>query len=402
MTSAAQEIGPSQQVSQADKRPAFVPEVESLRGIAALVVLLYHLVVTPAPEGNFFATATTDQLANFVLTTIFNGTGAVVLFFVISGFVLSCNVNSSRPLSASFYAKFAIRRVFRIMPAVWASLAFAIAILTLYYRQPIAIADLPNAMVLGDQATKLNPPLWSLRIEMAISAVFPFLLFANFKFGLAAQIALLAVFSFMTYNNNDPVWWRNFLFCFQLGIMAPGMGKLLFSVVGPRLARGIAILAIPGIMMPTNMSHLDYLTMTHHSLIEGFSSFVILSYILFAECPRLTSVLRSRPLRFVGRVSYSLYLLHYPFIGVIENTALQIYGPIDLAQHGTVFKLVLLPVVVPLSLALAYISYRVIEVPFHELGRRIAGRVGQGAAATGWKSLSGNIDSMGTRRLSPK
>jgi hypothetical protein len=64
---------------------AFIPRLESLRGIAALAVVSYHV------WGQFSDTPSAgwDAAAFYALARLSNGTGAVVGFFVISGFVLA-------------------------------------------------------------------------------------------------------------------------------------------------------------------------------------------------------------------------------------------------------------------------------------------------------------------------
>jgi peptidoglycan/LPS O-acetylase OafA/YrhL len=354
-------------------RSVFYPEVEALRGIAALAVVVFHTLSVRGIDPHTFDAPTPDTIANYVLTTIFNGTGAVTLFFVISGFVLGCNVSPDTMLSGRFYAKFALRRVFRIMPALWVSLGLAAIIIALYHHQRVGAHELVRAALLGHEALRFNGPLWSLQVEMLVSAIYPLLLFANFRFGLAAQLVLLAGLSYMTYSG-DPTEWTSFLFCFQLGIMVPSAGRRLIDVLGSRPAAVAALFAVAGVMVPTNISNLGYLRPTEHTLIEGFSSFVILSYIVFAERSRLATLLRAPAPRFLGRVSYSLYLLHLPIISLLINLALrQSGGVFDLSTQSTLFSLTIMPLALLLCLTAAWGNYVTIEVYFHNLGRRLTG-----------------------------
>ena len=77
--------------SQTSRR--FYPHLESLRGVAALCVVLFHAFGNRSPQPELFANPTPDAIANLILTSIFGGTGTVTLFFVLSGFVLA----ESRP-----------------------------------------------------------------------------------------------------------------------------------------------------------------------------------------------------------------------------------------------------------------------------------------------------------------
>jgi peptidoglycan/LPS O-acetylase OafA/YrhL len=76
---------------------------------------------------------------------------------------------------------------------------------------------------------------------------------------------------------------------------------------------------------------------------------------------RGSGVFRSRPLRFVGRISYPLYLTHPLALG---------FAATAIAPGGTVVELAYLTVGVTLSLALAYGLHRVVEGPLIAVGKR--------------------------------
>src|SRR5260370_28199447 len=81
----------------------FLPRIESMRGIAALTVVGFH-VSNPFSAGPAFGWF--DGFAFRILTALLNGFGAVVIFFVLSGFVLarSLDANSDPPGSIISYA----------------------------------------------------------------------------------------------------------------------------------------------------------------------------------------------------------------------------------------------------------------------------------------------------------
>ncbi|MGA7805251.1 acyltransferase family protein, partial [Bradyrhizobium sp.] len=138
----------------------FYPELEALRGVAALIVVIFHAVGGRSPTPALLNNPSVDGVANLILTSLFPGTGAVALFFVLSGFVLGANVQPSGALSPKFYVAFAIRRLFRLMPSLWLSLALAMALfgnMSLFHL---------SALWVSDAAMAINGPLWSLRIEL--------------------------------------------------------------------------------------------------------------------------------------------------------------------------------------------------------------------------------------------
>ncbi|MGH6737905.1 MAG: acyltransferase family protein, partial [Bradyrhizobium sp.] len=87
----------------------FLPRIESLRGLAALTVALMHVTMswfTAQPRGIL------DEVGLKAIKAVGNGFGAVVAFFVISGFVLARSLD--RDFSAT---RFASARIFRLFPA---------------------------------------------------------------------------------------------------------------------------------------------------------------------------------------------------------------------------------------------------------------------------------------------
>ncbi len=117
--------------------------LDGLRGAAALLVLLQ-----PLAEGVLKAHAfptQVERLGHLLLGEVFNfGRFGVALFFIISGFVIPLSFRTDRPLRA-----FAIGRLFRLYPAYWLSLIFALATLVGIERLlPSGATILANATVL--------------------------------------------------------------------------------------------------------------------------------------------------------------------------------------------------------------------------------------------------------------
>ncbi len=87
----------------------FLPRIESMRGIAALTVVGFHVSnqLSAGPALGWF-----DGFAFRILTAFFNGFGAVVIFFVLSGFVLARSLDAN-----SDPTRFIRNRFFRLFPA---------------------------------------------------------------------------------------------------------------------------------------------------------------------------------------------------------------------------------------------------------------------------------------------
>src|SRR4051794_5024146 len=101
---------------------------------------------------------------------------AVVLFFVLSGFLLAQPWIKGRPPALGRYA---LRRLARIAPAYWAAVAGSLLVLHgTGHGRDIALHDLPKfifflANVFPETRNQLDPPLWSLHIEVSFYVVLP-------------------------------------------------------------------------------------------------------------------------------------------------------------------------------------------------------------------------------------
>ena len=118
----------------AARLPARLEELDSLRGLAALtVVISHHLIVLPVffNPTNWHGHIPVNILKYTPLHLLFAGHEAVILFFVLSGFVLSLpfHANKQGP-----YASFVIRRICRIYLPYIVSVAAAVIMCRLLSR----------------------------------------------------------------------------------------------------------------------------------------------------------------------------------------------------------------------------------------------------------------------------
>jgi peptidoglycan/LPS O-acetylase OafA/YrhL len=345
----------------------FFGELESLRGVAALTVVLFHIFGVKSPGPGTFDHPDFTAVANLIATTLFSGTGAVTVFFVLSGFVLGESLHRERELNAQSYLEFIIKRGFRLLPAAWASIALAIALYAIR-NVPIRWDLLGPALTLQEQALPIfNGPLWSLNVEMWASVVFPLLVFANRLISGPFQIVILAVLMWMSNSGGFPLW-MVFFFCFQLGLMVGTVFIPAIVRMPDRVAFALFVLAVLAVLLPTNLSMLGFITTRDHTHIEGLGAAFIVGYILAPQGAWLSRALNVRPLRFLGRISYSLYVFHLPLTAWIETWTWDHV----ISQPYLAAQIVCILTVVPVCLVAGALGYYLIEAPCLRLGRHIA------------------------------
>ena len=373
----------------APRNPRF-PLFDSLRAIAALSVLLFHIA--------FVLEGFTDPNWGRYATQLNIG---VTIFFLISGFLLY------RPFARARYAgeplpnirSYATRRLFRIVPAYWVALV-VIALwvdLPIVFEHPWFHFSFTHVYNQRDLLTGVGHT-WTLAVEMTFYIFLPLwaLLLRRLprgsdrQFVLSEALPLVAIFLVGLTWNLTMVERVNGLVLFSpevamlprfLDHFALGMGLAVASVVlagrerPPRAVRLVEerswipwALAAAGFVVLANLGS-NYISAgvepVRHEL-RGLIAVCLLLPAVFGEASggAVRRVLAWPPLLWCGLVSYSLYLWHPAIAQKIVYT--------DLDENiGWVVPAVLTVIA---SLAVAAVSFYVIERPALRLGRRLTSR----------------------------
>ena len=350
--------------------------LDGLRGLAALVVMLGHSAYVYVDSGR--AHGPLEVLLKMVLR---GGHPSVILFFSLSGFVLYLAF-VKRP--GTSYTSYLTRRVFRIYPAFLVALALALALhlvlvptaqpglgpwtLTniIYPADPVMV--LRHVLMLGvfSSDIALDPVIWSLVIELRFSILLVLLamLCARSRIGLiallilahvagrvvAARLHLPSPYIFGGSALGAAAITLFYLPSFGFGILA---ADVVLNTDIPRRLRlppWVQILVCAGAFVTAKLINDD--------LAWAVAATVIV-FVAAAAGP-VSTLLRLAPCLFLGRVSYSLYLVHLPILLALVYI---------LQPHvGLVLPVLLGPVV---SLGVAAAMYRWVEVPGIALGKAV-------------------------------
>ncbi|WP_426168000.1 acyltransferase family protein [Sandarakinorhabdus sp. DWP1-3-1] len=334
-----------------------IPALQSLRGIAALVVLLHHAS---------FVFATSPWLRG-ALETALNAHAAVVLFFVLSGFVL-CRSLAARPLTPTATARFWWRRAWRIYPAVFVAVMLAAAVLALlagaptphasaWYMAMLAPAQ-PDpsgiALNLAVLKTTLVPPLWSVRVELMMSLLMP-LVWLVARGRLLWPLLALAAALCLGLGDRHAVLANGLAFAFGAALArndAPVPGPV------PAIAATIVLLLFRR-LDPAWRFEMDFGAVVP-TLVESLAAAVIVGHLARAEPPRW---LVAAPLVGLGDISYSLYVLHFPILVALATL------PLFAGLAPDPAALLLMALTLAATLPLAMLSYSWIERPGIAIGR---------------------------------
>lgn len=369
-----------------------VPALDGLRGIAVLVVVLYHFFGAAVPGGYL----------------------GVDIFFVLSGFLITSllvrEYGASERISLS---RFWTRRARRILPAALAVLVVSVAVAGVLggdiavqlVPQFVGSAFFVNNWVqisqshsyFADTTPQIFMHYWSLAIEEQFYVVWPLLFVAIMaaaralpmrrRLWVAAGVAtVLAVGSVVAmWLLHDPhadpsrVYFGTDTHAF--GLLVGVILALLVTAPSPaapdswpRLVPERVVDLLGATLAPVGFLALVVLFL----VLPDTSSFtyqggLLLACILAAGIVldairgrgRVHRLMCRQPLRYLGTRSFSIYLWHWPVVVVLR----QLFHA-DRAHSGTLPVWVIGLIAAVLTLALSEASFRWIETPFHRLGLR--------------------------------
>jgi peptidoglycan/LPS O-acetylase OafA/YrhL len=363
--------------------------LDGLRGVAAAVVVLHHTFLTRSslavPYLNPYPTqrGTAAWWATYTpLHLLWDGTEAVFVFFVLSGFVLTMRAARTRSDWLRYYPK----RLVRLYLPVWVAVAVALGWATLVPRHTVAGASwwmnlvhpgTPDAhavlrdllLVVGNPGAS-NSVLWSLRWEVYFSLLLPaFVLIACCwrRIWPLKLVAALALISWGVHVHSNAAF---YLPMFAVGGVLAAERDRLASVAArvnaSRNARGIWL----GLGALTLLLLNSYWTVFTRQwppgrapelacVARGLETLGAATAIFMAlHCPPVRRALERRPTQWLGKRSFSLYLVHEP---IVVSVALLLGGQPALWLTAAL--------AVPASLLAAEIFYRLVERPAISLAR---------------------------------
>jgi len=350
---------------------ARLPALDSLRGVAILAVFGYHAFFWSGLSGDSALTAA-------VALATRPGWLGVDLFFVLSGFLITGRLLDNRHLPAgAYYRWFYLRRALRILPLYYLSLAVIGGVM---YRAgevsaPFMIASvfyLPNfALVAGFLATAPLAVLWSLGIEEQVYLIWPWLVRRLTNRMLLASFVVLGLvqpllrydsmstrqadsLSMITWLRLDGFAWGGAL---AILVRTPGISRRWLSVSGAATiagAGGLAVLcsAFGVLSRRTNLGAALQFACAD-LLFAGLLAVVLFGGREAAATPRRSGSV----LRYFGRISYCLYLVHQFVFWIFDRLT----GAVHPSTLGP--AAVRAAIVLAVCLGIAELSWRYLEGP---------------------------------------
>lgn len=297
------------------KAKTFIPEIQGLRAIAVISVVLFH-VKLPFISGGFVG---------------------VDVFFVISGFVITLIIKRELSNKQFSMQNFFVRRLWRIFPTLLITVSFTTFIFLPFLppsvdenflRSSIAstfgVANIYYYFTLNYFSSGISNPLlhiWSLGVEEQFYLFFPLLLVISrlYKWNINTVLIVTCTVSFIassltTFNDQSAAfylpWYRGWEFCAGALITWSGIRcktknqAITASWLGFTVLVSVIIFyskrfIFPGLgaLLPVLGTMLLIISISADSLIN--------------------KILRTRLMLYIGKISYSVYLVHWPLICLV-------------------------------------------------------------------------------------
>ncbi len=345
--------------SRTEGQDSFRPDIEGLRGIAVLLVVLFHSSLVVGIPGGFIG---------------------VDVFFVISGFLITGLLLRERERSGrisltAFYA----RRVRRLLPAAVVALACTLVasfiVLAPLDRASVAldaaaaalsVGNIRFAMAEGDYFASIASPspllhFWSLAVEEQFYFVWPALVLAASRghrprLGAGAALAIVLAVSLAAniVVSDTAVNWA--FYSLPTRAWQLSLGGLIAVAAGPLarvplpLTTVLGWIALPAIVGAAMVFDGSLAYPGAWALVPTLAAAALIVGGRNAHGPG--RLLALPPIRFLGRISYSLYLWHWPVL-VLPLIALEAEPPAAMRAA-----------LVAVAVGAAWLSWRYVEEPF--------------------------------------
>lgn len=339
----------------ATAKPKFNNSLHGLRGVASLMVFLAHIIY------GLFSNFYQDNAALMAFADYFANVGmfGVEIFFLISGYVITQSCLKYGP------SEFAGRRLLRIYPlfAFVTILYFVVASVTTFDDGRATVPGLISNLLFVNlffQTVPLSPNAWSLTFEVIYYFSSFFLIYAiakpskyrivYFFLGLFASIYMLAAYGITAYYVIGVA-----LFFLMRGKMGEAVQIKHANWLFLFCAVVIVLLAGPFRIPPTDYFEQEGWILAAFALMAVTTVAV---YLTLSNQTVFARMLNNRVFKFLGDISYSLYLVH-PYCYFAAKLAI---GKFGLNQYD--WWIVLIPYLIAITVTAmiaSYIAHRTIE-----------------------------------------
>jgi len=398
-----------QALAGADARA--IPTLDGMRGIAVLLVLMFHFAWTFPGDDPGKATGFVENVAVQLHAFMWSGWTGVDLFFVLSGYLITRGLvaDSKKPLGVRMKG-FWMRRVLRIFPLYYAVLVVGTIVTIAFGAQwvpglPYWIYMQNYSLAFDHEVMRWTAHFWSLAIEEQFYFVWPLVALTVSRRRLIPTIAVLVVLTvglraLLTFKGADLPLFQSWFAGDPEGI-EHGIAKLVYRAtftradglllgafvavtqrevrhpvaqVWRRLRKPVFVgtaLALAGLYVwAVGLNDYDrrVIGVGYVALALFFAAGVSLSADHVIG-PRTTRLLTWAPLASCGKVSYGMYIFHWPLVVLGVPVLLKLQANASVATQMAISGAFVVAGIAAVWV-LASLSFRFFETPFLSLKKK--------------------------------
>jgi peptidoglycan/LPS O-acetylase OafA/YrhL len=339
----------------ASSRPAttrpHLAYIDGLRGLAALYVAVHHAMAECVDSG--YNRAVTGRLASHAIVWLYNGEVAVQVFIVLSGYCLMIPVARAGGTLRGGLVEFARRRAWRILPTYYAALAVCLLLPTIVpalrssdgplrwrITQPVTAPALISHLFLlhhlsADWAYRVDYPMWSIPIEWWLYAAFALVLVPLWRRLGSVAFAAATIILGLALSDRAGMPYEtlrlHYLALFGLGMAGAAVNfgprgawsRHVIRWAGPATLAGLVAFVVLRRVVPND----EWTADLRLALTVGLTSTALLIWATARKESGSSSPwirgLEHPATAWLGRTSYSLYLIHAPALALVHLSVLR-------------------------------------------------------------------------------
>jgi len=336
------------------KRISFRQDINGLRAIAVLAVVFYHAD----------------------LKLFKGGWLGVDIFFVISGYLISNIIISELNDGTFTFKNFYLRRVRRILPALFSTLLLTIPF-AYFFLTPKALEEYIDSLIASifffanyhfmnldfyiAESTKLMPLLhtWSLAIEEQYYLLFPLFSFIVYKYFKKYFTFFIGFITIGSLYLNTLVQSSDKFYRLEFRIWELLLGALVMILSSNFKIKHLEKIGLPLMIFPIFYFNDNWINDTEPKLI----ALIGISLIIYSntESTLLSKILSFKLISIIGLSSYSIYLIHQPFFAFIRIQN-EINKQISFYSENYFYSYYFLIFCIFLTLVIGIIQYNFVEI----------------------------------------
>lgn len=352
------------------KDDRFIPPIESLRGVAALMVAMAHSIGGVLLNNEYAITVKS------LLNIIANGGMGVTIFFVLSGFVLKRSLDRNKQSFIIGNSTFLWKRFLRIWPAMFVSTTCCAILINYFYTQSSSLATSHGYQViwrnpvdaiqwlkdLAFASNALNLVTWTLQVEM-VAALFMLSFVKIKKKSEAALLFILLIW--IVYFFNYPMYSNarvGFTFMFILGMYIDDLVKILTNIPIKKYTKQIFYISF------LLCALVNYFIPGDHKIVWFLMAITatinITCLVALHQQGKKILLLEKAFFKYIGKVSFSFYLWHFPVLIILITAVFNAVPDSIIKSNPNITGLIVFILSTLVTLPISHWSYHKIEKKF--------------------------------------